>query len=186
MAPKPVVRPLISAKARDAVAGGVRETREFAEDMGQDLTFVPGYSDKRRRMDADIARGRVPEERLNVRLQYVTCEQRNGKPFTQKISQYRGLGYRFVEFDNPPPGITVPVGAFRSADGRVQVGDAQLMYCDAATAARNESHGRSAIDERSTDDYTSQDLRSAGREIGGVGNDLVESSLQQRTDIAKG
>lgn len=179
------VRPLISAKNRDAVAGSVRETTEFM-DMGQDLTFVPGYSNKRRQMDSDIARGRLPEDRLEFRLQWVTIQRPNGRPDMQKVSQFRGLGYKFVEFDNPPTGITMPVQAFRTTDGHVQVGDVVLMYCDAATAARHESKGRSAIEERSTDEFTSQSLRSAGREVGGVGDDLVESSTQQRVDSSKG
>ena len=179
-------RPLISAKNRDAVAGSVRESTNFYEEAGQDLTYVPGYSNVRRRMDEDIAKGRVPSDRLTVRMQYVTVQRPNGKPDMQKVSQYRGLGYQFVDFDNPPEGITIPTPAFRTADGHVQVGDAVLMYCDAATARRHESQGRSAIEERTTDEFTSQDLRSAGREVGGVGNDLVESKTQQRVDTARG
>lgn len=179
------VRPLVSAKNRDAVAGATRESAAFME-AGQDLTFVPGYSNKRRQMDSDLARGRLPNDRLEFRLQYVTVQRPNGRPDLQKVSQYRGLGYKFVEFDNPPNGIGIPTPAFRTADGHVQVGDAVLMYCDAATASRNEAQGRSAIDERTTDEFTSHSLRSAGREVGGVGSDLVESNTQQRVDVTKG
>ena len=183
-------RPLISAKNRDLV-GSAREASAFV-DQGQDLTFVPGYSDKRRRMDADLSQGREPTERLTHRLQYVTVEKANGRKDSQKISQFRALGYQPVPFDNPSSfGITeVPIQAFRNAEGHIQVGDAVLYGCDAATAARNEAHGRSAIDERTADEATSHDLRatghSVGRDLGGVRNDLVESQTEQRYEATKG
>lgn len=177
-------RPLISAKSR-GIIGAAQESAAFNE-QGQDLTFVPGYSNIRRQIDADLAAGREPSVQLTHRLQYVTVEKPNGKPATAKISQFRALGYKFVEFDAPPQGITVPDHAFKSADGHVQVGDVQLMYCDAATAARNEAHGRSAIDDASAEDTTSHTLHSAGRDVGGRRTDMTESSLEQTTEAARG
>ena len=185
MASKPTVRPLISAKARDLV-GSAREDSTFMNN-GQDLTYIQGYSNVRRQMDADLARGREPSTGLNYRFQYVTVQRPNGKPDSAKAMQFRALGYRPVKAEEAAAyGIEVPVQAFQTADGYIQVGDAQLFVCDAATAARNEAHGRSAIDERTTDEATSQELRSVGRELGGVGNDLVETSLEQRHTSTKG
>lgn len=177
-------RPLISAKNRDIV-GAARETSNFAN-QGHDLTFVGGYSDKRREIDADLARGRTPTVGLDIRCQYVTTEKPNGRKDYSKVMQFQAMGYKFVEFDNPPPGISIPTHAFKTADGHVGVGDVQLMYCDAATAARNEAQGRSAIDEASAEDTTSQALHSAGREVGGRRTDMTEATLEQRTEVTRG
>ena len=175
-------RPLITATNRDVVAGAHRESAAF-ERQGRDLTFVEGYSDRRQQIDDDLRRGRDPGTRLSYRLQYVTNQRPNGKPDGQKITQFLAMGYRPVQFDAPPEGIVVPTHAFRTGDGGVQVGDAQLFYCTAAVAAENEFQGRRAIDERTTDEATSHTLRSAGRELGGVGSDLVTSTTQQRADV---
>jgi hypothetical protein len=177
-------KPLVSAKSR-GIIGAKQDSSAFRE-TGQDLTFVPGYSDVRRRIDSSLARGERPEERLDVRLQYVTVEKANGAKTMAKAAQFKALGYKFVEFDSPPEGISVPDHAFKSADGHIQVGDTQLMYCDSATAERNYEDGRSAIDAMSAEDTTSNNLHSAGREVGGRRNDMTESSLEQNTEVVKG
>lgn len=169
-------RPLIAAKSRD-LTGSYRETAEFAQ-RGMDLTFVEGYSDKRQAIDSDLAQGRRPETGLTHRLQYVTVEDRSGKANRGKVQQFRAMGYRPIEFDHPEAfGIQVPPQAFRNAEGHIQVGDAVLYVCDAATAARNEAHGRSAIDERTSDEVTGAELRSAADSLGAVGQGTVTGDM---------
>lgn len=179
-------RPLIQAKAVDP-HGSVREQAAFME-QGQDLTYVPGYSNVRRQIDSDVRKGRQPSQLLNYRLHWVTNQKASGKPDMTKVTQFRAKGYQFMKFDAPLDGIEVPLASFRSPDGYIQNGDAVLMYCDAATASRLEQDGRSAIDDTSTDEYTSQHLhaegRSAARELGGGSNDLTTSKTEHTVEVS--
>lgn len=179
-------RPLIGAADKDLL-GSHRESSAFRDGSGvnQDVTFIKGYSDRRRRIDADLSAGREPKEGLDYRLQWVRCQRPNGKMDMQAVTQYRAKGYRFVKpGDCAELGIEAPLHSEPTADGKIQIGDVVLMICDADTAAAHMEDGQSAIQERSAADYTSQELHTAGRELG-AGSDLATSTLQQRTEVTR-
>lgn len=166
--------------------GPVREDAAFIA-QGQDLTWVPGYSDKRMAMEESARKGEEPTTGLNHRLHWVTVQRPNGRPDHQKMTQFKAQGYRPVPFDEVSSfGIEVPVQAEKTPDGFIKVGDTVLMACSAAVAARIEEQGRRAIDERTANDFTANTLHQAGREVGGVRGDIVTSDTQQRVEVTKG
>ena len=168
---------MVKAAAVD-VTGPVREHAFVRQ---HDLTYIEGYSDKREQLDEDARLRRAPSVTLTHRLQWVTMSRPGGRPDFQKATQFMALGYRRVKMSEMGSlGLTPPPSAMETADGYVQNGDTQLFVCDAATAARNAADGRSAIEERTTDDATAQELHSAGRDAGGVSNELTTSQTQQR------
>lgn len=177
-------RPLISVRDKNPFASAM-------EAHTNDLTELKGYSDKRRQIDDDERRGREASVQLSHRFHYVTVQRPNGRPDGQKATQFRALGYRFVKWDEAPNlGIEVPIHAEQTPDGFIKVGDAQLMVCDAATAAKIEAQGRSAIDERTSIDSTAGTLHSQAKEINAVGQGNPDTEAltwhKQSRDIGKG
>lgn len=168
-------KPLISAQAVNPMGSAREHTRDFA--------YVEGYSNVRQDIDDDLRRHRTPERGLNFRLHWVRNQKANGNPDGTKVSQFKVMGYKFVTFDGAKSlGIEVPEHASKTPEGNIQNGDCVLMYCDAATAHKIEQDGRSAIDDRTTDEATSSSLRNAGHDLRSLGNNLVTSNTEQRTD----
>ena len=170
------VRPLISTRDR---AGAGSSTADFV-DQGTDLTFIPGYSDRRQRIDSELSQGRMPGERLTHRMQWVTVTKADGKTADlRKVVQFRAKGYRYATWDELPnlTNDAQPIQAFKNAEGNVQVGDAVLMVCDARTAARNEAQGRSAIDDQTSNEASGVELRKAAHDLGAVGHGTVTDDL---------
>lgn len=180
-------RPLISVKERTPNAA---ELARSVQESGQDLTYVPGYSDKRMQVDEDLRRGRSPSVELPFRLHYVTVQKPNGRPDLQKATQFRANGYKPVPFDEAASyGIEVPVHAEKTPEGFIKVGDCVLYYTPAKNAERLEEQGRRAIDERTSPEASASIMRQQADDLGPVGQGSVTPDLnwsQTRTDVTQG
>ena len=172
--------PLIVAGDRDTF-GSAREGTEYYA-SGQDVTYVPGYSNVRRENAARQLRKEKPLP-LKARLHWARALTPGGKPDSRDISSHQALGYQFVTKDNiadlgfgaPPSAQCDPV------TGRYTCGDVVLMYCPRDLAARNENVLRRATEERSSADATASELHAEGGKLGrsvGEGN-LTEASVTQ-------
>jgi hypothetical protein len=127
--------------------GELKESPEFKQgiDYGRDLTFVPGFSDLRRKRDEAIAEVRnnqrdpktVPT--LPVNLRWVRNQRKDGTPDSRKIITSGNLGYRTVtKEDIGQEWLTkLPGGAAVAADGTIRMGDTILMIATAEQAAKN-------------------------------------------------
>lgn len=172
----PTKRPLIAAFSRDALA----ESGEFLNNaiVAGDKTVVPGYSDLRFAADEALRKGRKPP-RLSHRYQWVTITSPTGTPDNRKVADFTAKGYRRVHKDDLSGlGIEVPPAAIVTADGYFRVGDTELFVCDAAHAARNEATWRSAIESRTADAATSQDLKQEGSRQARRGEELTWSNTE--------
>lgn len=173
-------RPLIGVKDR-SVAGEVLDNGAQFADMGQDTTFIQGYSDKRRQIDAAASKRQDADVELTHRYHWVRTKRNNGTADGADIASFRAKGFRPVRFDEMESlGLQTYTGT-KTVDGHVSLGDTELYVCDAATAERNEAIARRAVEVRSTGDTTSSKLRRASEEAGSRGDDL--QSLEQRTEI---
>ena len=173
-------RPLISVQDKDPFAAA-------REAQTNDLTYLQGYSNKRMQIDDDERRNRAPSVQLSHRFHYVTDKKPSGIPDGRKLTSFKAQGYRMVKWDEAANlGIEVPLHAEQTVDGGIRVGDTVLMVCSAENAAKLEAQGRSAIDEKTSADYTASPMQSAAREVGSVGQGNVTSTVEQRTDITKG
>lgn len=174
-------RPIVVTRER-AVAGETREKADFYDPMiAEDLTFVPGYSDKRRARDRALAEGRTPEP-LPFRLQWVRSTSPNGRPDSRSMSEWRAKGYKAVhESDLAGLGLQMPIGAIPNADGTLQVGDTTLFIADGPTAARHEENWHRATEELQSTDAAPA-LQRAGREVGKPGEDLTFVTGTRVTD----
>ncbi|MFH0899308.1 MAG: hypothetical protein V2A73_01635 [Pseudomonadota bacterium] len=142
-------RPLVRTDVR-AHLGEAQESEDFA--ASQDLTFTPGYSDKRKAFDRGRAEGKKMAP-LPFRLQLVRVRNSMGGLDGRGAAGYRAQGYREVKAsDMEGMGISMPVGGQLSTDGFVDVGDTRLFVCDAHRAARNEMNWRRATDEAQATD----------------------------------
>jgi len=170
-------------QARDPVIGAQRESSQFR--LRSDVTFIKGYSDVREQMEDAIRRGERPTKGLRHRMQWVTIQRPNGRPDLQKATQFRVMGYQPMKWDEMDGlGYEVPIAAFKTPDGGVQIGDTQLYYCDAATAEQHMIDGRAAIDAQTAVDATSSTLHQAGRDASrGVGDELTTATLEQRHEV---
>jgi len=175
-------RPLVPTQAR-AHLGEARESAEFNDMSGaaQDLTYVPGYSDLRRKRDRAIAEGKKAEP-LPYRLQLVRVKNAAGNPDGRMAAQWRALGYREVPHSEMEAmGIAMPVGGMASADGFVDVGDTRLFVCDAQRAARNEKNWRRATDELQATD-SAPALQAEGQRFAKPGEELTFASGEYSDD----
>jgi len=181
--------PLIVAGDRSLVGGveGSAQLFDVAASAG-DVTYVEGYSDKRRHnalAQTDIGRERgLKKVAVPHRLHWVRNSTPTGKPDARDITSHRMNGYEFVTKDNLADlGLKAPAsGQLDSATGRYTCGDTVLMYCTRDVAARNENMLRRATEDRSSADATGAHLEQAGREVGRqMGQDmLTESTVQQK------
>lgn len=177
--------PLISAADRSPF-GAAQESPEFYN-YGQDVTYVGGYSDKRRHNAlADTEAGRragMKRVPVDKRLHWARSMTPSGKPDGRDIASHRAQGYDFVTKDNLAAlGLEMPAsGQLDPATGHYTCGDTVLMYCTREVAARNENVLRRATEERSTADATGSALSEEGRKVGrSLGQDmLTESTVKQ-------
>lgn len=173
-------RPIVKTRERD-VLGSARESADFYAEANQDMTYVPGYSDKRRARDRALAEGREPIA-LPFRLQLVRTTTRTGRPDSASISKWRAKGYRAVQqSDLAGMGIEMPAGGEVNADGTIQVGDTTLYMTDGPNAARLEEHWHRATEEAQSTDHAPA-LQKAGREVGKPGEDLTFVTGTRVTD----
>lgn len=175
-------KPLVSARDR-SVAGGLRESSRFQ--ANPDLLYVPGYSDVRRQIDADLGAGREPSVGLNYRLHW-TRHARPGGGADGDAMGFKSRGYEVVTKDNYTKfGITELLPQWTiSADGTIRLADTMLMACPAERAATNEAQVRSANEAQASDANTASALHSAGREFDRAGG-LTEAHSESRLEITK-
>lgn len=182
----PVKVPLIAAGER-ALAGDASETPTFySPEVSQDLTFVPGYSDKRRQADEAKRTPGMAKPRIANRFQWVTVKGSSGAPDGRKVSTFQAMGYRPVkQSDFEGLGIAMPPAAQLDTTGHVVLGDTMLYVTSAEVAARNENVLRRATDERSSADATGADLHQEGARLArsvGRPEQLTEASVTHRVD----
>lgn len=138
-APKPLV---------DAVTvtdfGGIEDSEVFKYQAELDYTYVPGFSEMRRRQDREKAEVAAGERKANdvspmpVNLHWSRCAGSH-----PKLAAAQAQGYRAItkgDLDAKHPWLTgMPPGARFSPEGEMinAAGDLMLMVTDARTAARN-------------------------------------------------
>lgn len=174
-------RPLVGAKDR-TVGGSHMDSSSFMENP--DITFIPGYSDKRRQIDYELGRGLEPSIALTHRYQWVRTGLVNGQSTRQKVIQFKGQRYERVTVGMLDGlGISMPVAAEQTPDGGIRLGDTELFYCSAEVAAENEAKQHRASSSNAEDSSASE-LHSAGREIDRSGN-LTSSETKQRVEVTR-
>lgn len=162
-------RPLVETNVR-AHLGEAQETNAFQENP--DFTFVKGYSEKRREMDAARAKG-LKGPKLGYRLQWVRVKDGRGNPEGMTAARFRMMGYREVRAaELAELGLEMPIGGVATADGFIDTADVRLFMCDAKTAARNEMNWRRATDEMQATDRAPQ-LEAEGRKFARPGEELT-------------
>lgn len=180
--------PLIGASDRD-VFGSAREQHAFYGDqVSQDATYTPGYSDKRRH-NAAIDSG-APGKKVLVshRLHWARASTPTGKPDARDITLKKVQGYDFVTKDNYTQfGLTAlpPAAQVDPATGRILLGDTVLMGCTREVAKRNENVLRRATDERSSADATASDLHQEGTKMGRQTGQsgLTEATVEHTAEV---
>lgn len=144
------VRELVPTTVRTEF-GDVLDDASFYDVGGadRDLTYIPGFSDMRRKRDlgfADIASGKRQRHEVEISPLPVNCrwarthEVKSGKPDGRKQIANGNLGYRTVNKDQigKVPWLTeLPAGATVDPDGSIRKGDTVLMVADAKDAARS-------------------------------------------------
>lgn len=169
--------------ARDkSVGGSVLDTEQFRENP--DLTFIPGYSDKRRQIDYELGHGLEPSVALTHRYQFLTTTKVNGQAARQKVMQYKAQRYERVMVDMLDGlGIEMPLGAEKTADGGIRLGDTELYYCSAEVAAGNEAKLHSASESQEADDTTASALHTQGQEFDRSGN-LTTAKTTRKVEVS--
>jgi hypothetical protein len=127
--------------------GEVLESDAFRDQNGAngDFTYVPGYSDLRRKRDQElkeVVEGKRSEKnvsRLPVRLQWVRSVRVNNTPDNRKPVEFGNQKYRNVTKDDMGKEwfTGLPEGAVVEAGGEIRQGDCTLMVVEAENAARN-------------------------------------------------
>lgn len=183
-------KPLISIGDRDAF-GSAREQDSFydLDQQAQDVTWIPGYSDKRRQNTfADTEQGRqagVKKVRIENRMHLARTQTPSGKPDSRDVTSRINQGYRYVTKENIASlGIEAPPSAQLDAAGHYVIGDTVLMYCPRDVAARNENVLRRATDERSSVGATSQKFDHDMSQTAGQGG-LTEASVSHKTEVRR-
>lgn len=161
-------------KAQEPVRAFENPFGDVSEEQAQgkalaDQFYLHGYSDKRHERDLDMRAGEKPKP-LTHRFQFVSVEDRAGRPVGEKQLEYRRLGYRPVQYDelknfgiDPERSAAVK----HKADGTVRVGSQMLMVVDAGTAAYHFQHQREETElqrkrfvegrmERAADNYNAR------------------------------
>ena len=173
-------RPLLSATDR-SVGGEARETAYFSENP--DLTYVPGYSDKRQQIDGEMGRGQEPTVALDHRFQWVRTQRVNGQADKRNIRQFKGRRYERATLDFlTSHGYEMPPAASLTADGGISLGDTELYFCSAEQAGENEALARRATSSQAADESSASELHRAGREIDRSGG-LTTASTTHRVEV---
>ena len=142
-------RPLVPATIRTEF-GDVLDDPSFYDvaGAGNDLTYVPGFSDMRRARDLELAavasgaklRHEAKLTPLPVNLHWTRHSTPRGDPDGRKQISAANNGYRAVSKDaiGKQDWLTaLPPGATINKDGAIVKSDCILMVADAPTAARN-------------------------------------------------
>ena len=176
-------KPLIGARDR-SVGGALRESRQFFDNP--DMLFVPGYSDVRRQIDADLSAGRTPSKELSYRLHWSRHARPNGGG-DGDAAAFMGRGYVAVTKDDLAKyGITQMQPHWQvGADGTIRLADTVLMACPAEQAAANEAQVRNANDAQASDANTADALHRQGREFARAGEQLTTATSESRMEITK-
>ena len=146
----PQRRPLVNGQPVDEF-GAVSEAESFHDPVGQgqDLLYVPGWSQLRQERDKQLAEynagTRLGQDvlALPVNVRWTRrADIKEGRPDPQKLASVANQGYRAVtkEMVGKEKWLTeLPPGASVQADGTIRnaAGDLQLMYAPASVAARN-------------------------------------------------
>lgn len=184
-------------------------SEETMQNPGRDMFFLPGYSDKRQELERawrDYERGLGPKPApLKGRFQFVAYKERlTGQERTDKIPQWRGMGYRpvkgYAEYEQltgqklaDEQGRPL-YNVFQDAQGNLLVGSQMLMYCDADVAARNLAAARRRAEQleqgvQARVDQAAANFNSAlhlsrdgatGFDIGVIEDDAAEDSPKPR------
>lgn len=133
--------------------GELKESPDFHDTsaMNQDVTYVPGFSERRLARDraiVEVLQGRrraneVPSLPYNCR--WARCQNRKGEPDSRKIIRAANRGYRLVTKEDVGPDKLMsglPAGAKYQSDGSIRQEDVVLMVADADKVARNEFNKR--------------------------------------------
>jgi len=170
-------RPLLSARDK-AVGGSVLDSAQFS--ANPDMTFIPGYSDKRRLIDYELGRGLEPTVELNHRFQWVRVADSNGRAVKTKPIQFKGMRCQRVTQDMLEGlGIQMPLAGEVAADGGIRLGDTELYVCSAEVAGENEAIQHRALSSQTADDATASQLHSAGREFDRSGNNTTAETTHR-------
>lgn len=134
-------KPIVTVRS-SGIFGVPDERAMLAPD--RDPFELPGYSDKRRKMELDMRAGQDPEP-LTHRFHLTRTVTMKDAADWRKVSKRRGEGYVPVMWkDAAKYGIQLqdehglPVAAYTEGpDGTVRNGEYMLMVCDGARAAAN-------------------------------------------------
>lgn len=125
--------------------------------MDRDLSYVPGFSEMRRRHALEFAEAKAGKRdwkdvfALPVNLRWARAQNKAGQPDNEKPFHHAMRGYKNVnakEHKGKDWLKDLPPGCETLADGTIRRGDTILMYCDREQAARNELAKRVATEER--------------------------------------
>lgn len=162
------VKPLIPTTIRTEF-GEVLESDAFRDQSGAqgDFTYVPGYSDLRRKRDQElkeVAEGKRSDKnvsKLPVRLQWVRSVRVNNTPDNRKPVEFGNQKYRNVMKDDMGKAwfTAMPEGAVVEAGGEIRQGDCTLMVCEADAAARNAASVQLRTNQMLKDTAASQLMR---------------------------
>lgn len=128
--------------------GELKEDPRFRDehDADSDLSYVPGFSDLRRRRDREVMEVMNGRRRakdvvtLPCNLRWARSANKAGEPDSRKVLSHARRGYRLVTKDDIGAEWLkeLPYGASIGADGAIRQGDCELMVTDAQQAARNQ------------------------------------------------
>lgn len=129
--------------------GSFEPDEKYFAQMGTDRdgTYVPGFSDLRKKYDIAVGRfnrGEIPRSevpQLPVNMRWARNQNRKGDPDTAKQFAHGRKGYRMVTKDDLGKDwlTETPGGAMWDAAGNLRNGDTVLMVTDAKNAARNKA-----------------------------------------------
>lgn len=153
-------KPLINTAALSEF-GDLTETAQFHDPslMDRDLSYVPGFSEMRRRHAIEFAEVKAglrdPKDlfKLPVNLRWARCQNRAGQTDTTKPHAHGAKGFRFVntkEHKGQDWLKALPPGAEEMADGTIRRGDTVLMWQSQEDAAKSELAKRVATEQRLT------------------------------------
>jgi hypothetical protein len=120
-----------------------------SEHYAHDAFYLHGYSDKRQDQDQARAAGERTEP-LPHRFQFVSVERSNGQPNNEKVSYYKGRGYKPLMYDELSSfGIDAAKSAcVKGPDGTCRQGSQMVMVAPKEVAARDFRLRQEAIKRR--------------------------------------